>query len=639
MKDFGITRYLEKYWKIILIGSFLTGFLFHTFAKQNLQEYTAATVIEYTNGKAEQGLAPDNTKIDPTEIYASNIIIQAMNELELDFTDISVDELRSGIRVEPIVTEEERLTKESKIEKGEEYEQSPTRYLVTFSSDISRGKEFPRRILNQVLQEYFTYYGENHVNTSAGSNNINDIYEKGYDYLEMAELIEDSLAGTIKLLADKVEVNGSFRSSRTGYSFSDLRSEFSFIRNVEIAQLTADILYHKVTKNRDVLISKYSNRKNDLSIANDTYAYQTDKIREIIASYEDAMKRFEQEYDTDDNSGIVYNNILPQVYEDYRKQESEDGTTWEPVDRTTEYDQLLMEYTEKRTRYEYNSIDSDYAQYVIDVFRNAPAESSEVLQNETMERIQVLVDKINVLYQNLYETNDEYNDYLGAQNVAVLASVGVAEKFPLKLFTAMVVVVFGVFGCLGSIILGRLGDLVEYYAFTNKIDGLPNRAKCDRYISAMEKKILPSRFACIVLKMTNLEQENSRLGRSTGDEMMKEFARTLTSIFIPSKKTFVGYNGSGQYLIFSEELDRKRVNAALEQFELMIHQKEGREYDINYQASSACSEEEKCYYIRELISMAMSRLNKGNKKENVLEKEEMPEILADEADNLEDWRW
>ena len=50
-------------------------------------------------------------------------------------------------------------------------------------------------------------------------NSINDIYSKGYDYIEMMEVIYDSLELTMDVVSEKSGLNEGFRSYTTGYSF------------------------------------------------------------------------------------------------------------------------------------------------------------------------------------------------------------------------------------------------------------------------------------------------------------------------------------------------------------------------------------------------------------------------------------
>lgn len=624
MKELDVFRYLKKYRTMIILLSILAGVSFFLIAQLYIQQYTAVTVIEYTGSRASEGLSPDGSDIDTSEIYATNLVSQAMKALGIEYTEATTDDIRMNIQVEPVVTEEDLQVQQSKLENGEkDYEFIPTRFVVSFNCGVGNGKEYPRKVLNQILQEYAVYYGKNHVNTSLAANPVSDITSKGYDYLEMAEVMDSTLENMIEHLSDKVEWNSEFRSSRTGRSFQDLQEEFEFIREVEVRQLLSEILEGRVTKDRDLLLDKYKNRNNNLEISNSAAAFEIDRIRGIIASYEDAMGEFNagaasiSESDPngeDKQASALQNNVLPDVYDDWNR--DEDGN-WNPVDRTAEYDQLLIKYIEDRTLYEQNLIEKEYNNYILSVFNRAPAVSSETEQEKIREEIGSLAEKINALQSVYYETNDEYNEYLGARNIVMLSSVRVTERFPIMIFTVLIVIIFGVLGCAGAALFGRIEDFIEYYAFTSKVDGLPNRAKCDQFIAIRERKPIQEGFACIVFKMANLQMENARLGREAGDKMIKDFVEILTSVFAPSDKVFVGNNGAGQYLIFAENMEEEQVNAALFQVSVVLMEKaQSCGYFIELQSGHACAGKEQCFYIRELISIAMKRVGgKGTGKE------------------------
>ncbi len=624
MKELDVFRYLKKYRTMIILLSILAGVSFFLIAQLYIQQYTAVTVIEYTGSRASEGLSPDGSDIDTSEIYATNLVSQAMKALGIEYTEATTDDIRMNIQVEPVITEEDLQVQQSKLENGEkDYEFIPTRFVVSFNCGVGNGKEYPRKVLNQILQEYAVYYGKNHVNTSLAANPVSDITSKGYDYLEMAEVMDSTLENMIEHLSDKVEWNSEFRSSRTGRSFQDLQEEFEFIREVEVRQLLSEILEGRVTKDRDLLLDKYKNRNNNLEISNSAATFEIDRIRGIIASYEDAMGEFNagaasiSESDPngeDKQASALQNNVLPDVYDDWNR--DEDGN-WNPVDRTAEYDQLLIKYIEDRTLYEQNLIEKEYNNYILSVFNRAPAVSSETEQEKIREEIGSLAEKINALQSVYYETNDEYNEYLGARNIVMLSSVRVTERFPIMIFTVLIVIIFGVLGCAGAALFGRIEDFIEYYAFTSKVDGLPNRAKCDQFIAIRERKPIQEGFACIVFKMANLQMENARLGREAGDKMIKDFVEILTSVFAPSDKVFVGNNGAGQYLIFAENMEEEQVNAALFQVSVVLMEKaQSCGYFIELQSGHACAGKEQCFYIRELISIAMKRVGgKGTGKE------------------------
>lgn len=603
MKDFQIFRYLKQFKYLIAIGSVLAGFMFYYVASNRMQSYTASTVIEYTNTGASEGLAPDGSKIDTSEIYGSYIIAKVIQNLGIDPSTANMDDIRNSITITSIITDEQQQIFDAKVTQGEDASLIATRYMVTFNSGVASGKDYPRAMLNEILDVYSAYYGETHVNSARSPNGVNDIYDKGYDYIEMMDVIDESLTATLQTLNGKISGDSTFRSSVTGYSFSDLYREYELLQNIEVPKITAQILAGKITKNRDILLAKYRNRNNDLSIENSASEQEVEKIMGVIDSYVQMMS-------DSGNTNITSEYILSDIYDDTQ------GGLYSKTDQTTSYDKLFIRYVQDRTGYTANEIDAAYNQYILDTFSDAQEESSEEDQQAVTQAIRSLVEKINTLYADMAETTDEYNEYLGAANISVLSSVGVTEKISINKFTMMIVVVFGVFGCLGAIALGRLWDIIEYYMFTNKTVNLPNRAHCDQFIAGMENKMLSNSYVCVAFKLTNLQEENRRLGRNAGNQMMKTFARVLTSIFVPSKTVFVAYNDSAQYLVFADEYNPEQTKASLAQMRTVLAQKCEREaFEIEYDEGYACSGEEQSFYIRRLLSIALSRQNENRQSD------------------------
>ena len=603
MKDFQIFRYLKQFKYLIAIGSVLAGFMFYYVASNRMQSYTASTVIEYTNTGASEGLAPDGSKIDTSEIYGSYIIAKVIQNLGIDPSTANMDVIRNSITITSIITDEQQQIFDAKVTQGEDASLIATRYMVTFNSGVASGKDYPRAMLNEILDVYSAYYGETHVNSARSPNGVNDIYDKGYDYIEMMDVIDESLTATLQTLNGKISGDSTFRSSVSGYSFSDLYREYELLQNIEVPKITAQILAGKITKNRDILLAKYRNRNNDLSIENSASEQEVEKIMGVIDSYVQMMS-------DSGNTNITSEYILSDIYDDTQ------GGLYSKTDQTTSYDKLFIRYVQDRTGYTANEIDAAYNQYILDTFSDAQEESSEEDQQAVTQAIRSLVEKINTLYADMEETTDEYNEYLGAANISVLSSVGVTEKISINKFTMMIVVVFGVFGCLGAIALGRLWDIIEYYMFTNKTVNLPNRARCDQFIAGMESKMLSNSYVCVAFKLTNLQEENRRLGRNAGNQMMKTFARVLTSIFVPSKTVFVAYNDSAQYLVFADEYNPEQTKASLAQMRTVLAQKCEREaFEIEYDEGYACSGEEQSFYIRRLLSIALSRQNENRQSD------------------------
>ena len=415
-----LKRDIKRFLLPFFLISLMAGAGFYVYVQKSAQQYTAAAVIEY---KTTDGTAPDGTEIDTDEITSGEVISKACEELG-DTT--AADLVRQGIRIEPIVDEKEEALYEAKLEHGEDYKIINTKYKVAFSSGVKEGKDFPRRVLNAVLGAYFNYYGTYHSSVNLASNSIDDISYRGYDYLDTMDTINESLDGTLELLTKRISQNSTYRSAGTGYSFQDLYDEFSYLRNIESPRISAEIIEKKTTKNSDVLVTAYAKKNSDIEITNEVEKERIEKIEKIIDTYVSMMKESgNAKVDMDEKT-------LQEVFDTHGID------TWNSkADKTTEYDTLLTNYVKAKAGYSVNEIDYAYNQYICDQFKGAPASNANE-QKKTERRIEHLMARVNTLYKILGETNEEYNEYLGAQNLSMLTNVSAAQKINTKQYTAMI---------------------------------------------------------------------------------------------------------------------------------------------------------------------------------------------------------
>ncbi len=92
-------------------------------------------------------------------------------------------------------------------------------------------------MLDETLDVYFSVFGENYINVDHISNNIEKIYDNNYDYLRMAEHIDNNIENTVNMLYQRDSAYPYYRSTETGTSFGDLIDEFNFIRSVTLKDM------------------------------------------------------------------------------------------------------------------------------------------------------------------------------------------------------------------------------------------------------------------------------------------------------------------------------------------------------------------------------------------------------------------
>ncbi len=576
MKNFQLLKYIKKLWLLILVFCFAaTGFVHMNLKNSNT--YVASEVIQYNDPQAEQGLAPTGEKLDVGEIKSSAVLSKVVNRMGL--TGIySVDSLISRISITPVPEADKVARKEAKLEEGEEYVYEPSTFVVSFTATNAEGSAFARTILDETLDVYFAEYSQKYVNVAPADNTTEKLYDADYDYIEMLELIDTSIDETLSTLYQRMAQNPYYRSTASGVSFNDLADEFNYLRHVKVSELFSKVYKHQLTKNKAVLVSDYTTRIDNNNIANEKERSVVEDIVVVIDAYVEKMRN-------SGNTNITYEYILDNLHERNLIEQNFTG------DQTVTYDELIYSWRDHNEQKEHQVIDSAYCRYVIDTFEKctggcggacagAAVTCSELCDATYAQKraavdseIRALVDELGVLYQKTMQTNDEYNAYLGASNISVLSSASVKQSINVNLYTLiafafLIIVCFG-----GAIVLGRLGDIVNYIFYTDHLTEFFNRAYFDKYLKSMDKKLLDSGVVYSMVDIANLAAINMQYSRQTGDEIIKMFTTYLKESFGKTNAMFI-YNGNGSFVVLAEGTDYITIEDILALFKLRLKERE-----------------------------------------------------------------
>lgn len=600
MKSFNIIRYLKKWWPLIALMSFCAGVFFMRYATSN-QSYTAQSIIKYNYSNAEEGKTPSGEDLDVSEIFSSTVVKEAIENLGLT---VNVDTIRSGGTVTGIVPDDVTKTQEAKIDKGEDVEEyHSTEYIVKLSVSSEYSTEYVRTMLDEILSCYFANFGEKYVDYSTIPNNAAALDGQGYDYIEQAEILNDTVAQITENLGNCQAAHPEFVSSTTGLSLSDLLDEYNYVSDVEIPYLFSEILGGKLTQNREVLLKKYQERYNTYVMDGDVDSEKVAAVLEVIQSYGNKNKDGSLYYQRGARSGTEDDTggfVLSDVYE-------EDTN----IDRTTVYDNLISDYVTILNRQSNNVIDAAYCQYIINVFQGASDSSDVSDENQAFtdqaveQEIAALQGRLNALYETLSLTMKEYNEYCGAVNLGVLASTTVSEKINVKLYILLGVAVFFILGICGAILLGRIQDFVEYLFFTEQSLDMPNRTACDLFIRNNSSRVLPDDTVCVVVELANLSQINTVYGRERGNAMLGQFADFLKEASATCGTIY--YNGGQQFIGFFDQCRMEDAESFADYFHRLIaaYNAESTEATYEYVIGISESKANNAYSIRALLREAL----------------------------------
>ena len=594
MRQFSILRYLKKFSLLIFLLSVI-GSLFIYFYAKSQQRYVASTVIQYTNSAAKEGYTPDGSPLNVEEIYSSTVIDAAMADLGFHS---NIDSVRSNCYVEEVVPETQQKLNEALVEKGEDPSYVTDTYRVYFIGNNDTGEDYAWNMLDAIIKNYYEFYAGKYVEEPLQGNGVSVLAEGNYDYVESTQVMEDSISEMLDYLLSKREDYPYFRSVDTGYTYNDLYRIYRLLYNYEIPGLYAAILSNAETNDSDLLVSRLTKDCEDLQLYIENRQERSKSLKKLIDNY----------------------SIRNKEMMDYHYQSAENGTesilkdveyNHEHSNKETTYDGLIQEYVDLNIDVRQKTIEKEHKEYLLSVFEAEDhAQGRKTFSSEEIrEKINRCAELANKYYQYVENTGRELNRQLSANYLAMISSINVQPTVNIKLYLVLAIILFVLVGGIGAVLLGRMLDFIDYFRYVDKTVQIPNRARCDVYISEWANKLLDENFACVALKMDSLSSLSNEYGREAGDEVLKDFAAILKSY--GDLYGFVGHNGSGVFYAFFPKCPPDKLDVILKaigrQVEKYNNLNQG--HTVHYISGKAVSSEDHIFEIRDLLRLALQRMH------------------------------
>ena len=597
MRKFSVLRYLKQFSLLIFLLAVIGSLGIYIYGKSQ-QHYVASTVIQYTNSGAKDGYTPDGSPLKVEEIYSSTVIDAALTELGYQS---NIDSIRSNCYVEEVIPESQQKLIEALLEKGEDPSYITDTYRVFYVGDNDTSEEYAWNVLDAIINNYYEFYAEKYVEEQLQNNGVSVLSDGDYDYLESAQVLEESVSEMLDYLLDKRASHPYFRSVETGYTYSDLYNIYDHLYNYEIPSLYAAILTDAETDDIDLLISQLTKDCEDLQLYIENRAVRAASLKNLIDNF---IERNKEMMDYHYHSTSDSNNAIEYILKDVENERESNS-------RETTYDGLIKEYVDLNIDIHQKTIEKEHKEYLLSVFENN--RSAEGQRSSTSKEIRNKIDHCVALateyYQYVENTGHELNRNLSANYLTMLSSINVQPAVNLKLYVAIAVVLFALIGGVGAVLLGRALDFIDYFRYTDKTVQLPNRARCDVYIDSWSDRLLDDNFSCLALKMDSLSSISSKFGRAAGDEALKDFASILKSF--GELYGFTGYNGSGVFYAFFPGCSHEKLDVILEAIARQVdkYNKSNPERQMSYNCGSAVSNRESIFEIRELLRIAIQRMH------------------------------
>jgi len=353
-------RIVRKYFLQIVALSLAVGIL-AGYAVTALQTYTCTLGFKYNHKEALEGLAPDGqSKLDPYEIQNPVVIQGALENMGLlDNKNFNVKGIRQNISINKVVTDLDKEVSESAALLGEKYDIAATEYEMKFTYKASLGDEFGAKMFSNIISEYDEFLLAKYYN----KRNIEDfakiVSDSDADYIVIADAMSASLDSIISYLDEMSGYYSDYRSTSTGYTFSELSNLYQNLRDIQYAKYYGNIRSGNLAKDREMVIKSYQTKVKELKEVQDVNTNISKNYESEIATFYDSYKKAglyrqaERVRDAVDST----NNRDQDVLEDK-----------ELEDYTNTYDDIILSYASHATNARnathtmkyYNTIISSY---------------------------------------------------------------------------------------------------------------------------------------------------------------------------------------------------------------------------------------------------------------------------------------
>ncbi len=429
-----ILRYLFK-WKLLIIGVVILSLLLAVVYTDKAQSYESQIVLQYTDDNIKSGLSPNGEKFDPYEIVSPDIITAVINDLSLRK---SVDDIRSKVTINSVIPDSEKEKEEEMLKQGKEYTYYPTTFSITYSGSAGDSQGEVRDILDSIVQNYLDFYISNYVREASINDATFDEDIGDYDYIEIAELISGRIDTIINSLDRYYAQNSSFRSPVTGMTFPDLTNEYQHIQEFTMSKIFSNIYRGQITKDKDLLLKKYTQRMEDYQLEHEHYQGQADLTRSRMDKFAEANKDVPNSYNQNTDSNDDGLEIIQDIY-GYTTGDDENAQTY---NTTTTYDGLISTFVSEAVTAGTNQLDAEHCQEVIDRFSVPldPSIDTEALTEEIIEDLNDTKTKMADIYKTLNLTVEDYNAANATKYIKLLTGVQYYSTKSVSLYALILVV-------------------------------------------------------------------------------------------------------------------------------------------------------------------------------------------------------
>jgi hypothetical protein len=164
----------------------------------------------------------------------------------------------------------------------------PTRFIITLDLKNAKiNKDDGARVLDAILDSYKRYFYETYGYNRALGSAVLAVDYHDYDYERAIDVFDSTLESAQKYVSALANQDStSFRSTTTGYSFSDLSSAIGTLRSEDLGWISSYVTINNVTKDKELLLINYQYRIDNLKRQRTAAQSNLESVEASIEKYQ-----------------------------------------------------------------------------------------------------------------------------------------------------------------------------------------------------------------------------------------------------------------------------------------------------------------------------------------------------------------
>ena len=356
----------------------------------NATSIKVSTIVEYQWNGINKGEYPNGTRFDVSNAFGPNVYNGVIEQLNFDVT---ANEARNALSITPVVPNNIITLIQAAVEKGETFSYFPTTFKYTLdASAISISESEGKQFLDELINEFTLEFQETYVNQTIVRNFAFDNFAS-YDLLDQVNVINNQITSMTKLLEDLVKVQprlATFRSNTSGFTVSDILSQTSLVKTLQLNAAESLIVSNQLAKEPDDVIDR-------LIFNNRIMGVELSKEQQFLAELNNLVENY---------SGSTSTLIIP-GYEGI-------------INTTSALESIYEEIIETQRNIAELAQDIAYNESLILEFENATR--NNLLITRAQNELNVVVENLTLLINNTNNLLSEFNDVLSRDVTRVLAT-------------------------------------------------------------------------------------------------------------------------------------------------------------------------------------------------------------------------